>query len=390
MATPAHEQAARLPRVGMSLASRRVTSHLSPDGHLTVRVEEEAVPAPGPGEVIVRIDGAPINPIDVKTMFCGLAPADLSTGTESGQPCIVGRLPPEKLGSLRSRIGVSVPAGVEGTGIVVSAGSGPEAQATVGRRVAVAQGGMFGDYCRVSVSECLTLPDGASVESAAAASINPMTALAMLETMRGEGHRALCLTAAASNLGQILNRVCLHDGVPLVSIVRSTEQVALLRASGARFVLDSTDPGFDAALEDALAATGATIAFDATGGGSLAGRLLGAMERSLAGGAPLHGRYGTEVHKQLYFFGGLDPDPVTFRRDFGMAWGMGGWLLQRTLAKLAPERVLAMKQRVRDQLDTIFASGFAGRIGLGEMMDEDRFRRYVKPQTGQKLLVVPT
>jgi NADPH:quinone reductase len=227
------------------------------------------------------------------------------------------------------------------------------------------------------------------VEAAAAASINPMTALAMLETMRGEGHSALCLTAAASNLGRMVNRLCLRDGVPLVNIVRSPQQVALLRGLGAECVLDSTEAHFDEALEAAMAATGATIAFDATGGGTLGGRILRAMDRSLAARAPGQGRYGSAVHKQLYFFGGLNPEPVTFQRDFGMAWGMGGWLLQARLARLDPAQLLAMKQRVRDELSGTFSSSFGGSIGLGEMIVEDHVRRYANRGTGDKLLVRP-
>lgn len=371
----------------MSLSGSRVVSRLSSDGLLTVEMQAHEVPRPGPGEVVLRVDGAPINPIDIKTLFCGIDPQDLARETVGGSPRIVGRLAGERLGPYRSRLDADVAAGVEGTGLVVDAGPDAPSRAAIGKRVAVAAGGMFSDYRTLALADCLILPDGTPVDMAAAASINPMTALAMLETMRDGGHSALCLTAAASSLGQMLNRVCLHDGVALVNIVRSAEQVALLRAMGAPFVLDSTDPEFDDALEAAIAATGATVAFDATGGGTLGGRILRAMERSLAGSAPHQGRYGSDVHKQLYFFGGLDPAPVTFVRDFGMAWSMGGWLLQTVLARIGPDRVEAMKARVRDGLCTLFASSYGSRISLAGMMAEEAFRSYAKPGTGTKTLI---
>lgn len=371
----------------MSLTGSRVVSRLSADGLLTVDMQAQAVPPPGPGEVVLRIDGAPINPIDIRTLFCGIDPQDLSTEVCGDSRRIVGRLPRERLGPWRSRLDADVAAGVEGTGLVVEAGPDAPSRAAIGKRVAVAAGGMFSDYRTVALADCLLLPDGTPVEQAAAASINPMTALAMVETMRDGGHQALCLTAAASNLGQMLNRLCLHDGIGLVNIVRSGEQAAMLRALGAPWVLDSTDPHFDEALEAAFSATGATVAFDATGGGTLGGRILRAMERSLAGSAPYQGRYGSDVHKQLYFFGGLDPSPVTFQRDFGMAWSMGGWLLQTVLARIGAERVEAMKARVRDDLCTLFASRFGSRLTLAGMLADDAVRAYGRPGTGTKTLI---
>ena len=371
----------------MSLTTRRVVSRLSSSGLLTVELTVVEIAGPGPGEVLVRIDGAPINPIDIKTLFSGIDPQDLASETVDGAPRIAGQLAGERLGAYRSRLDAEVAVGVEGTGLVVDAGPDGASRAAIGKRVAVAAGGMFSDYRTVALADCLVLPPEAPVEHAAAASINPMTALAMLETMRDGGHSALCLTAAASNLGQMLNRVCLQDGVGLVNIVRSAGQVAMLHDMGAPFVLDSTDPDFDDALEAAMAATGATLAFDATGGGTLGGRILRAMERSLAGSAPLQGRYGSDALKQLYFFGGLDPAPVTFQRDFGMAWSIGGWLLQTVLARIGPARVEAMKERVRGEPGTLFASHYGRRISLAGMMADDAFRAYATPGTGTKTLI---
>ncbi len=371
------------------LQSRGIISQLSADGSLEVRLVREEIAPPGPAEVIIRVDAAPIHPADVKTLFCGIEPDELNAVIANGETRVIGRLAPKRLPEFAGRLGVPIPAGNEGTGVVVAAGDDPRAQALKGSRVSVAAGGMFSEYRKVLAEACMALPADTPVELAAAAWINPMTAVAMVETMRSEGHSGLVLTAAASNLGQMLNRLCKQEAVPLVNIVRSETQVALLHALGADHALNSSSADFDLALQDALAISGATLAFDATGGGNLAGRILRAMERGLAGSAQGYSRYGTAIHKQLYFFGGLNPAPVTFQRDFGMAWGMGGWLLQNALARFGAERREAIKMRVRNQLTELFASSFHKQIPLADMLAAEHYGVFTRLATGQKFLVRP-
>ena len=371
------------------LRSRRIVSRLAAGGALTVRLEAEDIVPPGSGEVVVRVDAAPINPADIKTLFCGMSPDDIAGLTMAGDACLTGHVEPARLAEFAGRFDAPVACGNEGTGIVVATGSDPRAQALMGCRVAVAAGGMFSDYRKVMASACMVLPADTPVAQAAAAWVNPMTALAMVETMRREGHRGLVLTAAASSLGQMLNRLCRHEGVALVNVVRSPAQVAMLRDAGAVHVLDSTADGFDAALEQALVTCQATLAFDATGGGTLAGRILRAMERGLARSASAYSRYGSATRKQLYFFGGLDPAPVTFRRDFGMAWGMAGWLMQSALASFGEDQAAAMMLRVREHLTDLFASSFHRQIGLAGLLSPEQLGTIARFATGQKTLVCP-
>ena len=365
--------------------AHRIVSLLAADGTLTVSLAAEAITPPASGEVVIRVDGAPVNPADVKTLLCGIAPGELAGGATG----LRGRVAPGRLAEFAGRLDIAVPAGNEGTGMVIAAGDDLGTQALLGRRVALAAGGMFSDYRKVSAQACMVLPDDTAIGLAAAAWINPMTALAMIETMRREGHLGLVLTAAASNLGHILGRLCRQDGVPYVAIVRSGAQVAKLRDQGVVHALDSSAPDFETALEQAISATGATLAFDATGGGTLAGQLLRGMERSLTGTMPGYSRYGTTVHKQVYFCGGLEPAPVTFRRDFGMAWGMGGWLLQHALARFGEECSAAMMKRVAADLGGVFASSFAHRIGLADLLAPDAVAGYATLATGGKFLVCP-
>ncbi|MGB1630885.1 MAG: zinc-binding dehydrogenase, partial [Acidimicrobiales bacterium] len=224
---------------------------------------------------------------------------------------------------------------------------------------------------------------------AAAPFVNPLTALGMVETMKAEGHSALIHTVGASNLGLMLNRICQADGVPLVNIVRRQEHVDLLRSLGAEHVCDSTRDSFEDDLAEALRATGATIAFDAIGGGEMASTLLAVMERVLSEGNEFS-RYGSDTHKQVYIYGGLDRGPTTLDRTYGMSWGVGGWLLTPFLGRIGPQRMMGLRQRVADEITTTFASHYAERISLGDMLDPDVARAYAAQATGEKRLVVPT
>ena len=357
-------------------------------GTVELSLAEVEVPEPSEGQLLVRVEAAPINPSDLGLLLAG---ADVGKAQASGtleRPVVTAPLDAGAARAAAARVGESMPVGNEGAGRVVAAGAGPAAQALLGRLVAVAGGAMYSQVRCVDAAACLVLPDGATAAEGAAAFVNPMTALGMVETMRAEGHTALVHTAAASNLGQMLNRLCLEDGVPLVNIVRSPAQVELLRDAGATYVCDSSSERFMADLTEALRATSATLAFDAVGGGTLASRILTAMEAAQSAGAGFS-RYGSAVHKQVYLYGSLDRGPTELRRSYGMAWGVGGWLLTPFLVAAGPERVDAMRQRVAAGLTTTFASHYSDTVTLTEVLSLDALAAYSRMGTGRKYLVTP-
>lgn len=290
---------------------------------------------------------------------------------------------------MAGRLDQVLPVGNEGAGTVIAAGNSPAAQALIGRRVASIGGAMYAQFRCLPLSQCLVLPDSASAIDGASAFVNPLTALGMVETLRREGHRALVHTAAASNLGQMLNRICLQDGIGLVNIVRKPEQAALLRSQGALHVCDSSAPDFEDRLVDAIAATGATLGFDATGGGTLAAQILSAMEAALLRNAAEYSRYGSTTHKQVYLYGMLDTGPTVLRRNFGMAWGIGGWLLFPFLQRVGPAAMQALKQRVADELHSTFASHYSHRVSLPGMLSAEAVAAYTRRATGEKFLITP-
>ena len=339
------------PRTGLQLRSL-----IRKSGELELSLASVPLPALGADDVLVRIEASPLNPSDLGLLF---GAADMATATASGtpdRPVVTARVPEGAMKAMAGRLDESMPVGNEGAGIVIEAGSSNAAQALLGKTVAVLGGAMYAQYRAIPVAQCLLLPDGATPADGASCFVNPLTALGMVETMRREGHTALVHTAAASNLGQMLNRICMKDGVALVNIVRKPEQAALLRAMGAKYVCDASAPTFLQDLTDALVETGATIAFDATGGGRLGGQILGCMEAALNRTAKEYSRYGSTTHKQVYLYGGLDTRPTEFVRNFGMAWSMGGWLLFPFLQKIGPAAAEALKQRVAAELRTTFAS----------------------------------
>jgi NADPH2:quinone reductase len=278
--------------------------------------------------------------------------------------------------AMAARLDVSMPVGNEGAGLVVAAGSSAAAQALLGKTVAVLGGAMYTQYRTIAAEQCLALPEGATAADGASCFVNPITALGMVETMRREGHKALVHTAAASNLGQMLNRICLKDGIDLVI--------------GAKYICDASSPTFMDDLAAALVTTGATIAFDATGGGKLAGQILTAMEAALNKTAKEYSRYGSTTHKQVYLYGGLDTSPTTFNRSFGMAWGIGGWLLFPFMMKVGPETVAALKARVAAELKTTFASHYSSKVSLAGALGLDAIANYNKRATGEKTLIDPS
>jgi len=371
-------------------AALQLRSLVKSSGELELSLVSVPVPDPGPDEVVLRVEAAPINPSDLGLL---LGPADMRTAKLTGtpeRPVLTAVIPAPALQAIKARIGVSMPVGNEGAGVVVATGSSDAARALQGKAVAALGGAMYSEFRCVPVVQCLVLPAGATPADGASAFVNPLTALGMIETMRREGHTALVHTAAASNLGQMLNRLCRQEEIGLVNIVRRADQEALLHRLGARHICNSGAASFLADLTEAIAATGATLGFDALGGGKVAGQILGCMEAAASRSITEYSRYGSTVHKQVYIYGGLDPGPTEFTRNFGMSWGMGGWLLFPFLQKLGPQAMQALKARVAAELQTTFASPYAGEISLADALRPDVIARYGARATGAKYLINPS
>ncbi|MDT5267389.1 MAG: NADPH:quinone reductase, partial [Mycobacterium sp.] len=364
-------------------------SLVTSQGTLELSLHEVPVPTPAANEVLVRVEASPINPSDLGLLIAG---ADMTKATAAGtpeRPIVTASLGKGALGALSARVGKSLAVGNEGAGTVVAAGSSPAAQALLGRTVGIAGGGMYSQYRAVDASACLVLPEDATAKDGASSFVNPLTALGMVETMRREGHSALVHTAAASNLGQMLVKLCQKDGIPLVNVVRKADQEELLRSLGAVHVCNSASPSFSTDLTEALKATSATLAFDATGGGTLASQILSGMEEAANATAGEYSRYGSTVHKQVYIYGGLDTSPTLLTRNYGMAWGLGGWLLTPFLLSAGAEAIGRLRARVAAELTTTFASTYTREVSLAGMLSPDAFNGYVKRATGEKFLVTP-
>jgi NADPH:quinone reductase len=358
-------------------------------GELELSLQTAAIPDPAADEIVVRIEAAPINPSDLGLLLANADWSQAKSGGSAQHPTLTAALSPNAVQAMAARIDISMPVGNEGAGTVTAAGSSASAQALLGKKVAVLGGAMYAQYRCVKVNQCLVLPEGASAADGASCFVNPLTALGMVGTMRREGHKALVHTAAASNLGQMLNRLCLLDGVALVNIVRKKEQEDLLRAAGATHVCRTDSPTFLKDLTDALATTGATIAFDAIGGGPLAGQILGCMEAAVNRGVAVYSRYGSTTHKQVYLYGSLDMTPTVLNRNYGMAWGIGGWLVTPFIEKIGPLEFQELKERVARELKTTFASQYSQVISLAEALRPQILAAYSKRATGQKYLINP-
>ncbi len=356
-------------------------------GELQLSLARVDIPTPGADEILVRVEGSPINPSDLGLL---LGPADLSTlsVTGAGEDVVVSaNIPSQFARAISPRIGLSLPVGNEGAGVVVDAGA--DSKGLVGKTVAISGGAMYSQYRVAKAIEALLVHDDATPRDAASCFVNPLTALGMIGTMRMEGHTALVNTAAASNLGQMLVRTCLKDGVDLVSIVRKPDQVALLKGLGARHVVDSSASGFMDDLIAALTETGATIAFDAIGGGKLAAQILAGMEAVAVRKGGAFGPYGSTIFKQVYIYGGLDTGPTELLRAFGMKWGLAGWLLPYFMEKVGPAEVGKLRQRVADELKTTFASRYTAEISLLEALQPEVIAAYHGKTTGEKYLINP-
>jgi NADPH2:quinone reductase len=373
-----------IPATGLQLHST-----IRSEGTLELSLAEVPVPEPGDGEVLVRVEATPINPSDMGLLF---GPADMTTARASGspeRPVVTADVPERLLKTVAARLDQALPCGNEGAGVVVKAGSSDAAQALLGKTVAILGGAMYGQYRCLPAPMCLALPEGTTPAEGASCFVNPLTALGMVETMKLEGHNALVHTAAASNLGQMLVKLCTADGVPLVNIVRKPEQVETLRALGAKHVCNTSEPTFRRDLVEALVETGATLAFDATGGGDLASQILSSMEKAQSRSASEFSRYGSDTHKQVYIYGGLERSQTQLDRSYGMAWGIGGWLLPLFLKRIGPAEGQKLRERVAREIKTTFASRYTKEVSLAEALHLESIASYGRQATGEKVLINP-
>ena len=367
----------------------QLTSTVSDDNKLTLALQDIEMPTPGADEVVVRIEAAPLNPSDFGVMFSA---ADMSTAVQSGteqSPVVTADIPAKFMPSLKTRVNEDTPVGNEGAGTVVAAGSSEAAQALMGKMVAVIGGGTYRQYHCVNVKSCLELKEGTTAKEGASSFVNPLTALAMVETMRAEGHKAIIHAAAASSLGQMLNRICMADGIDLINIVRKEEQEKLLRDMGAKYVVNSSKDTFLKDLTAAIVETGATISFDPVGGGQLTSDILNCMEAAITRDVEEYSVYGSNTFKQAYIYGALNRGPITLNRNFGFAWGVNGFLLFNALGKLGTKTVMSMRQRVAEEITTTFASSYTHEVTLEEALQLKSIANYGKQATGEKYLITP-
>ena len=371
--------------------SKEIRSTVTGDGNVEISIAKVGIPTPADDEVLIEIYAAPINPSDLAllTTFGGDVSNIKVSG--SGDNTIASMsVHPAVMRSMKSRVGQSMPVGNEGAGVVVDAGI--NAKSLIGKTVGLAGGAMYSQYKCAPAVNCLVMGDGIAPSEAASSFVNPMTALSFVETMKMENHSAIVHTAAASNLGQMLVKVCKSENIPLVNIVRKEEQVDILKNIGAKYICNTNESDFMESLVGALTETGATLGFDATGGGNngeLAGQILAAMEVAANNASGEYSRYGSETYKQVYIYGGLDPSPTILKRSYGMSWGLGGWLLTPMLGKIGMEKFQEMRARISKEIKTTFASEYSQEISFEEMLQPEIINSYVKQKTGSKFLVNP-
>jgi NADPH2:quinone reductase len=371
--------------------SKEIRSTVTGDGNVEISIAKVGIPTPADDEVLIEIYAAPINPSDLAllTTFGGDVSNIKVSG--SGDNTVASMsVHPAVMRSMKSRVGQSMPVGNEGAGVVVDAGI--NAKSLIGKTVGLAGGAMYSQYKCAPAVNCLVMDDGIAPSEAASSFVNPMTALSFVETMKMENHSAIVHTAAASNLGQMLVKVCKSENIPLVNIVRKEEQVDILKNIGAKYICNTNESDFMESLVGALTETGATLGFDATGGGNngeLAGQILAAMEVAANNASGEYSRYGSETYKQVYIYGGLDPSPTILKRSYGMSWGLGGWLLTPMLGKIGMEKFQEMRARISKEIKTTFASEYSQEISFEEMLQPEIINSYVKQKTGSKFLVNP-
>ncbi len=368
----------------MSISGQQILTTLDADGTLTVACVPLALPAPTGTQVLVKVEAAPINPSDLGLLF---GPADMA-GASYAPGKVVARMPEAATRAMKARHGQAMPVGNECAGMVIAAGEAPAAQALLGQRIACVPGGGFATHAMADARMAMVLGPQHSAEQGASSFVNPMTALGFVETMKRDGYTGIVHAAAASNLGQMLVKICAADGVPLVNVVRSAAQVDLLKGLGAAHVLDSTAPDFMDRLINAIAETKAMLGFDPTGGGMMASTMLTAMEAAASRGAA-YSRYGSSTAKKVCIYGALDTGPTVLNRSFGLTWDLSGWLLTPFLASAGMEVAGRMRARVSAELTTTFASHYQARVSLTGMLTKDAVAAYNARRTGEKYLVVP-
>ena len=372
-------------------SSKEIRSMVTNEGNIEISIANVDMPIPGDDEVLIEVHAAPINPSDLGLLLSFAADLSTINVSGSGDETITSmKIHPALMGAMKPRIDQSMPVGNEGSGVVVDAGT--NAKEFIGKTVGLAGGSMYSQYRCVPAANCLVMEEGTSPAEAASSFVNPLTALAFIETMKMENHTAIVHTAAASNLGQMLVKICKDDDIPLVNIVRKQEQVDLLKDIGAEHICNTSDPDFMESLVSALVATGATLGFDATGGGNngeLPGQILAAMEVTANKMAKEYSRYGSDTYKQVYIYGGLDQSPTILKRSYGMSWGLGGWLLTPMIGRIGMEKFQAMRARVAKEIKTTFASTYANEVSFEEMLQPETIKSYAKQATGQKYLVNP-
>ncbi len=359
-------------------------STIMASGELRIDLADVEVGDPGPDEVIVQVEATPINPSDLLLLLGPVDPDSIAASEGTG---LRAQVPAAALASVHARIGQALVPGNEGAGLVVAAGR--DVEDLIGKRVGMRGGAMYTQYRKLAARDCMVLPEDATSADGASMFVNPLTALGFLETMRMERHDALIHFAAASNLGQMLNRLCIADGIPLINIVRNADQASILAREGATCILDSSAPEFEARLVEAVAQTGATLCFDPIGGGRQASTALAAMEAAAARNISEYNRYGTDVFKQVYVYGLLDRTPTVLDRWVGFAWSVGGWLLTHRLRQIGPERAAMLQQRVADELKTTFRTSYTRTLTLREALSPEVARAYNRKATGEKYLITP-
>ena len=373
------------------LKSKEIRSEITSEGKLNLSIVTSDVPTPGDDDVLIKVEASPINPSDLGLLISFAADLNSISSQGSGEDTVTTMgIHPGLMQSMKPRIDKSMKVGNEGGGVIVDAGK--NVKNLIGKTVGVAGGAMYSQYRCLPAMSCLVMNEGTTSVEAASSFVNPLTALGFTETMKLENHTALVHTAAASNLGQMLVKICLADDIPLVNIVRKEEHVELLKKLGAKYICNTSDENFMKNLIDCLVETGATLGFDATGGGNegkLAGQILSAMEVAANKNATEYSRYGSDTYKQVYIYGGLDPTPTVLNRSFGLSWGLGGWLLTPFIGRVGTEKFQEMRERVAKEITTTFASSYTKEVSLEEMLEPDAIKTYAKQATGTKYLVTP-